>query len=316
MQNTNRSSMQSTTPHPARAKEPRWIGAGLCVLSAASYGSISILGKYGYANGLTLTNMLSLRFGGAAIALFATMALFHRRVIYPGRRLSMLLFLIGAVGYAGGTALFFGALQRIPASLASPILFIYPVFVSLSQWRISRIPPVRREWVAILMAVVGVFLTAGLDSSTAISLLGDNTILGMTMVLGSAILYAAFVLSSDRLIREVGAWVSTAWIFAGAAVSFGLVGWLTGTLDFNLSSTGVGILLMMIIFSTILPLSTFLAGMARIGPTAASLLSTLEPAFTVLLAMVLLGERLILLQGVGIGLVLASAILLTLSHSR
>ena len=314
MPNTNRSPMQSTTPHHARAKEAWWIGAGLCILSAASYGSAPILGKLGYANGLTLTNMLSVRFGGAAIALFAYLALFQRRVIFPGMRLSIILFLIGAVGYAGNTALFFGALQRIPASMASPILFIYPVFVALSEWMITRIPPTRREWGAIAMAGVGVFLAAGLDFTNAMGQIDAASGLGIMMALGSSVCYTAYVISNYRLTQKVGAWVSVAWITAGAAASFSLAGWISSTLVFNLSSTSVGILLGMIIFSTIIPLGTFLAGMARTGPTTASLLSTLEPAFTVLLALTLLSERLTLLQGVGIGLVLASSILLTFSH--
>lgn len=316
MPDRNRSAMGSTPPHPARAKEAWWIGAGLCILSAASYGSTPILGKLGYANGLTLTNMLSLRFGGAAIVLFAYLALFQRRVIYPGRRWSIILFLIGAVGYAGNTALFFGALQRIPASMASPILFIYPVFVALSEWMITRISPSRREWAAIAMAVAGVFFAAGLDFTNTMGQLDVANGMGLAMVLGSAVLYTTYVIINYRLTQKVGAWVSVAWISAGAAVSFSLAGWITGTLDFNMSPTSVWILLGMIIFSTILPLGTFLAGMARTGPTTASLVSTLEPAFTVLLALALLGERLTLLQGVGIGLVLAAAILLTISHGR
>jgi drug/metabolite transporter (DMT)-like permease len=308
--------MQSTTQHPARAKEAWWIGAGLCIISAASYGSTPIFGKLGYANGLTLFNMLSIRFGGAAITLFATLALFQRRTIYPGRRLSAILLLIGAVGYAGNTALFFGALERIPASMASPILFTYPVFVALSEWMITRIPPTRREWAAIAMALVGVFLAAGFDFTNTMAQMDAASGLGIVMVLGSSVCYTAYVISNYRLTQKVGAWVSVAWITAGAAASFSIAGWITGTLTFNLSSTSVGILLGMIIFSTIIPLGTFLAGMARTGPTTASLLSTLEPAFTVLLALALLSERLTLLQGVGIGLVLASAILLSRSYGR
>jgi drug/metabolite transporter (DMT)-like permease len=316
MPDASRITLGSNPPPQTLANESRWIGAVLCVSSAASYGSTPILGKLGFANGLTLTNMLSLRFGGAALTLFAYLALFQRRTIYPGRRRSLILFLIGAVCYAGNSALFFGALQRVPASLASPTFFIYPVFVALAAWMINRIPPARREWMAIAMAVAGVFLAAGLNSSKNISQFGDATGLDLAMVLGSAILFAAYVISSDRLSREVGAWVSTAWISAGAAVSFGLAGWITGKLDFDLSPTNVWILLGMIVFNTILPLGTFLSGMARIGPTAASLLSTLEPVFTVLLAFALLGERLTLLQSVGIGLVLTAAALLIFSHRR
>ena len=46
----------------------------------------------------------------------------------------------------------------------------------------------------------------------------------------------------------------------------------------------------MIVFSTIIPVVTFLAGLERIGPTNAAMLSTLEPVVTVLLAAWLFGE--------------------------
>jgi drug/metabolite transporter (DMT)-like permease len=72
----------------------------------------------------------------------------------------------------------------------------------------------------------------------------------------------------------------------------------------------LGLVAAMSLFSTVLPLTTFLAGMARVGPTAAALLSTLEPVFTVGLAALFLGETLSLRQVVGAVLVLAAIVLL------
>ena len=60
-----------------------------------------------------------------------------------------------------------------------------------------------------------------------------------------------------------------------------------------------------------MPVLTFLAGLERIGPTNAALLSTLEPAVTVLLAAVLLGETLKPLSLVGGALILIAVALLT-----
>jgi drug/metabolite transporter (DMT)-like permease len=78
----------------------------------------------------------------------------------------------------------------------------------------------------------------------------------------------------------------------------------------------VAIILAMIFLSTIMALGTFLAGMRLVGPTTASLLSTLEPVFTVLLAVLLLQEALRPLQIVGGGLVLAAVVLLSLPGTR
>jgi drug/metabolite transporter (DMT)-like permease len=70
----------------------------------------------------------------------------------------------------------------------------------------------------------------------------------------------------------------------------------------------------MIIFSTIIPVATFLAGLERIGPTNAAMLSTLEPVVTVLLAAWLFGERLMPIVMVGGGLILVAVVLLTRSE--
>jgi drug/metabolite transporter (DMT)-like permease len=60
----------------------------------------------------------------------------------------------------------------------------------------------------------------------------------------------------------------------------------------------------------------FLAGLERIGPTNAAMLSTLEPVVTVLLAVVLLGEVLQPVTLAGGGLILAAVLLLTRSELR
>ncbi|PZS07588.1 MAG: transporter, partial [Chloroflexi bacterium] len=43
----------------------------------------------------------------------------------------------------------------------------------------------------------------------------------------------------------------------------------------------------------------FLAGLARVGPSTASILSTVEPLTTVVLAFILFGQRLAVLQLLG-----------------
>jgi drug/metabolite transporter (DMT)-like permease len=62
--------------------------------------------------------------------------------------------------------------------------------------------------------------------------------------------------------------------------------------------------------STVAAITLFFAGVARVGPTRASTLSTVEPAFTVVLAAALLDERVSTLQLAGGMLILAAVVLL------
>jgi drug/metabolite transporter (DMT)-like permease len=283
----------------------RWIGAGLCAASAAGFASLSILGKAAFASGMTIPGMLSLRFGGAAIILGSYIVLNRRRRLYPGARLAGKLLLLGAVGYAGQSTLYFGALQRLPASMASLLLYVYPFFVALLDWLLNQQRPGRREWLAMAAAGIGVLLTLQPGQAMRGEALRMDS-LGVVLVIASAAWYAGYIVISDRVVHRVGPMVSTAWIAAGAGLSFTLAGWLTDGLQHSLTAQQGLIVLGMILLSTILALGAFLAGMARVGPTAASLLSTLEPVFTVLLAALLLGERLTPVQTLGGGVVLAA----------
>ena len=302
----------STQQKDSDEDRSRLTGAGLCAISAAGFASLSILGKLAFNADLNIVTILSLRYAGAAALLAVYLALFRKRKLLFDLRQVLILVLLGAVGYAGQSALYFAALERNTASLNSLLLYVYPVFVALFNWFLNRRTLSAREWAALALAFSGVILTL----NPARILQGGNVpvdLLGIALVLGSAIWYAAYIITSDRFTRQAGAWVSLVWISLGAAISFTVAGAFTHNLDFNLGPEGILILLGMVTLSTILALGAFLAGMQRVGPTTASLLSTLEPVFTVLLAMIFLGEFLTTTQIVGGGLVLSAAVLLSTS---
>jgi drug/metabolite transporter (DMT)-like permease len=73
---------------------------------------------------------------------------------------------------------------------------------------------------------------------------------------------------------------------------------------------GVGIAL----FPTMLAISLFLAGLPHIGAARSALLSTWEPVVTVLLAVLVLGDRLSIVQVAGGVLVLLAVIVVQGAH--
>lgn len=72
----------------------------------------------------------------------------------------------------------------------------------------------------------------------------------------------------------------------------------------------------MVAFSTILRLLAFFVVLTRLGPTAACLIRTLKPAFSVALAAIRLRERLIGLEAVGGMMVLSLVVLVNLPPLR
>jgi drug/metabolite transporter (DMT)-like permease len=68
------------------------------------------------------------------------------------------------------------------------------------------------------------------------------------------------------------------------------------------------------LFPTMVAISLFMAGLPRVGAARAALMSTVEPVITVVLAVVLLGDRLSAIQVVGGVLVLLAVIIVQAAH--
>jgi drug/metabolite transporter (DMT)-like permease len=276
-----------------------WPGTGLMVTSAAGFATLAIFGKMTYAEHLLLPTSLSLRFGGAALFLWAYLLAYRRLPRLPARTVAGLL-LMGCVGYAGQTALYFGSLYFIDASLTGMLLYTYPAFVTLLMWGFAGKRPASGQMFALGLASLGVVLTTG-------GAVGAVNWLGVALGLGAGLWYSFYIVIGDRVTSGVAPDHSTVLVTTGATLSYLLVGLLTASLNYQLSATGWGAIVGMIVLSTIVPIVAFFAGLSRLGPVQAAILSTLEPVFTVLMAGVFLGERLSPVQAVG-GLCIVGAV--------
>jgi drug/metabolite transporter (DMT)-like permease len=78
----------------------------------------------------------------------------------------------------------------------------------------------------------------------------------------------------------------------------------------DVTLAGWGWLAGIALVSTVAAVSLFFAGLKRVGPTTASILSTVEPVVTVVLAFVVFGELLGTLQLLGGALVLTAVLVL------
>jgi drug/metabolite transporter (DMT)-like permease len=99
-------------------------------------------------------------------------------------------------------------------------------------------------------------------------------------------------------------------VTTGAAVAFAAVGLVSGRLAVDFSAAGWGWVAAIALVSTVVAIAAFLAGLARVGPGRAAILSTIEPPLTVLLAFLAFGESLRPAQLLGGALVLAAVLVL------
>lgn len=299
----------SAVPPPAR---PQTRGLALVLGSAVAFGCMAVFAKEAYATGLDFTTLLEARFVTATLIFWAIVAVRHRsgRARFaPSRATVQAGLLLGAVGYAAQSGLYFGALTRIDASLVALLLYLHPVLVVLGALATGRETPGPRTWVALCVASTGgvlVLVGGGI---------GDLDGIGVGMAIGAAVAYATYILCTDRAAADAEPFALAALITLGASLSFGVAGLLSGTLDPAGALDAAGWIVAIAVVSTVGAVSLFLAGMARVGPSNASIVSTFEPVVTVVLAMSIYGERLGVVQLAG-GLLVISAIVVLNTRSR
>lgn len=283
------------------------VGALLCLLSAAGFGAMAIFGKLAYDAGVTTLTLLLVRFTFATV-IFAAILVLRPRVRGSLRAASQRAIAIGlalgAIGYATQAGLFFGALQRLDASLLALVLYTYPAWVMLASFAIGREHPTRRRVVALALSSVGlVVLLAGAAA-------GSLDPVGVAMGLGASFAYTAYILVADRTALDLPPLALTTLVCAGAAGTFAIVGALAGELSTDFAPEGWLWLGLIAPISTALPIVLFFAGLARVGPSSAAILSSAEPVVTVVLAYLAFDEVLSGVQLVGAALVLGAAVLL------
>lgn len=282
----------------------RALGIVFIIISAASFGTLAIFGRYAYADGLDTFTLLFLRFTCSALILAGWLAL--RRGRLPRGRPLALLIGMGAIGYVGQSFCYLTATQYASAGLVALLLYLYPTFVAILSVIFLKEKLTRPKVIALGLATSGVALIVDPQGGQW---------LGIVLAISAAAIYSVYIIVGAGVMQQVTAVQSSTVIFASAGLVYGALTALNGP---HWPTSGAGWLTVaaIILVATIIPVVTFLAGLKRIGPTDASMLSTIEPVVTVTLAALLFGDTLQPITLAGGALILASVILLTRSELR
>jgi drug/metabolite transporter (DMT)-like permease len=280
----------------------RTSGTLLCLGSGAAFGSMAVFGKLAYAGGATVGTLLAVRFVLAATLFGAAMPAGARarlRALEP--RDVALALALGAGGYAVQAGGYFAALDRIDASLVALLVYTFPVIVAVAAAALGG------ERLDAARAAALVFATSGLVLVLAGAGAGALDPLGATLALATAFVYSVYILAGENIARRVGPHLLSALVCSGAAASLTVATALLGELSpGELTASAWVWLACLAAVSTVAAIGLFFAGLRRVGPTNASILSTVEPLVTVGLAFVVFGEQLGPVQLAGGALVLAA----------
>ena len=275
-------------------------GVLLIIASAFGFSTLGIFGKLAFEQGLDSQSTLFWRFLFASVLLWTFLLLRGRQKI----ELNSLgiAFALGAVGFTVQVLLYFAALEQLAAGLTSLLLYTYTIHVVLLAWLVDREKPSRVALGAMGLAFLGIVLATDLS--------GRVSLLGVAIALFTGFWYAVYLTYSAKAVRRADPLVISGGLFLGATCTLGAILVFRGNIDVPQGLQGWGLILGISTLATVLPVVTLYAGLARLSTTRVSLLSTLEPVFTVAMGVLLLGERLSPVQVVGGALVLSAVVLL------
>jgi drug/metabolite transporter (DMT)-like permease len=284
------------------------MGGGIC------FALTPILGKKIQAHGVSTVGLLLVRFGIASASLVVLRLVRRNRRPIPVRW-GAVAFAIGCVGYLVETACYFTALRHASASLVQILLYSYPLLVTVISAMLLRRRPSTTVLGCLVLAVGGAALSVGA--------VGRGASAGVVLALASALTLSIYIVVSSRVSVHLAATDLTMLVMTGTAVAYALVAivvHLGGSRfpqpHFPSGSTAWGLVLVLSTVCTVVAMTMFMAGVARLGPSNASVVATVEPLTTAALSVVWLHEALRPGQVVGGAMIIAAVIVLARTTRR
>lgn len=294
-------------------------GVIFILLSAFGFGVMGVFAVWAYAAATTTVTLLTLRFALAAALLWPYLLLTKQPLGLPGWGKLLGLGLLGAM-YVGQAMAYFNSIKFIPVAVTSIILFIHPAIVAVLAWLIFKEHLSVIKLAALFLALLGVALVVGAPAGTA-----RDLPLGFGIALIGVVTYSVYIILGTRVMVGVGAMTASAYVFSTAALILLLYGLISG--EFRPQDVQVGPtwydpqtngwldIVVVSLLGTVLAITAYFAGLVRLGPTRAVIISTVEPVITALVGWLLLGQTLGWLQ-IGGGAVILAAVLLLQARRR
>ena len=271
-------------------------GIGLIVLSTVSIAIVPSLAKFAYEGG---SNTLSVITGRSVLSLIVTLLLMFvfDKPLRIARR-PMVIALAMGLAYAVMLYGYLGAVNYLAVNLVILIYFIHPLLVGfmvilMGQERLTAI-----SVGALVAALVGLGLAIGFS-------LGNPSPAGIGLATMAMVMAALVVVGNAQAVREAPTLSVGFYMMLSAAATLAALFAFVGSLALPATALGWTGFIGVAVASTVGTLA-FLGGMAAVGAARAAMISNLEPVLGVLFAIVALGERVTLVQTVGVGIVIGA----------
>ncbi len=270
------------------------------LISAVIYGCMPLMAKYIYADGVNPLTLVFLR-NFLALPSLAILALINDKTLKVSLKVLPPISLVSFLGCTITPILLFSSYQYLASGTATVFHFIYPAVVVVCELLIFKKKARLGNILGVILCLAGIccFYTPGQIPNLT----------GSLLALGSGVLFASYILSLSFFKEKMGTGFLFSFYIALSSSIFTLLigiftnsimlpsslnGWLLCLLFANLVTTGAVVL--------------FQQGAFIIGGEKASILSSVEPATSVIVGAIVFLEPMSIPVIVGSILVIGASI--------
>ena len=291
------------------------IGALLVFTGAVLFSSKAVIVKLAYRHEVDPVSLLALRML-FSLPFFLLIGFFSGRKenqVSLKRKEWVNLLLLGIVGYYLASLFDFQGLQHITAGLERLILFVYPTMVVLITAVVHRKPINRNKLIALGLTYIGIFIAFAFD----VNLQGQkNIVVGALLIFASAFTYALYLFGSGSMIPKVGTIRFTSYAMSiSSVVVIAHAFYVNGLAIWDFSSEVYLLSLLMAFMATVIPSFLISGGIKMVGSDNASIIASVGPVSTIILAWLFLNETISMSQVCGTAFVLAGVLMISLKKN-
>ena len=272
------------------------------LISAVIYGCMPLMAKYIYADGVNPLTLVFLR-NFLALPSLAILALINDKTLKVPLKVLPTISLVSFLGCTITPILLFSSYQYLASGTATVFHFIYPAVVVVCELLIFKKKARLGNILGVILCLAGIccFYTPGQIPNLT----------GSLLALGSGVLFASYILSLSFFKEKMGTGFLFSFYIALSSSIFTLLigiftnsimlpsslnGWLLCLLFANLVTTGAVVL--------------FQQGAFMIGGEKASILSSVEPATSVIVGAIVFLEPMSIPVIIGSILVIGASIVI------
>jgi DME family drug/metabolite transporter len=224
-----------------------------------------------------------------------------KRLSVPRADLLRLL-VLGLAGVAASNYFYYLAIQKTNVATAIIVQYTAPVWVLLYMIVRGAERPTISKMASVVLAITGIALVIGLFGRGRLQM--DS--IGIMAAMIAAFSFAFYNIGGHYILVRYDRWTVLLYTTMAASLFWILVNPPTRIVAAHYSLAAWLFLIVFAMLSVLVPFSLYFAGLQRLDPTKAVIVSCLEPVFSIVIAALALKEVVRPLQALGILMVLSA----------